>query len=75
MEQSETEGQLQLSREIIIVAAALGAVVFLFLMDYYYRSLEATGEEHPLEPDEHSLEPDESAVEVGEQTDETNIAA
>ncbi len=59
---------MHLSREIIIIAAALGAVVFLFLMDYYYRSLEAAGEEHLIESDEPS-------VEVGDQTDEPNIAA
>ena len=59
---------MHLSREIIIIAAALGAVVFLFLMDYYYESLNAAGEEHPIDSEEPS-------VEVGDQTDETNIAA
>lgn len=59
---------MHLSREIVIIAAALGAVVFLFLMDYYYRSLEAAGEEQVIDPEE-------PAVEVGDQTDETNIAA
>ncbi len=59
---------MHLSREIVIIAAALGAVVFLFLMDYYYRSLEAAGEEQIIDPEEPT-------VEVGDQTDETNIAA
>ncbi len=59
---------MHLSKEIVIIAAALGAVVFLFLMDYYYQSLEAAREEHPIEPDE-------PPVEVGDQTDEPNIAA
>ncbi len=59
---------MHLSREIVIIAAALGAVVFLFLTDYYFQSLEAAREEH-------SIEPDEPPVEVPDQTDEPNIAA
>lgn len=74
-----------LSSEIVVILAAVGAVIFLFLMDYYYRKLESKYAEETLDIDEAldatlneaietTPEPD-TYVEMNDQSDEPNVAA
>lgn len=69
---------MAVSSELVVIFAAVGAVIFLFLMDYYYHVLENRSTEKPHEI-EDSLDATladtlESSLE-GEESDEPNVAA
>ncbi len=69
---------MAVSSELVVIFAAVGAVIFLFLMDYYYHVLENRSIEKPHEI-EDSLDATladtlESSLE-GEESDEPNVAA
>ena len=74
-----------LSSEIVVILAAVGAVIFLFLMDYYYRILENKYEEKRLDIEETldvtlneaietTSEPG-TCIEMNDQSDEPNVAS
>lgn len=69
------------SSELTVILAAVGAVIFLFTMDHYYRSTEARNEEKRVEGEPtlaqtaelDALEP--AISETQESTDENHAAA
>ncbi|MDP1809490.1 MAG: hypothetical protein Q8L35_08145 [Actinomycetota bacterium] len=61
------------SSEIIVLITAIGTVVFLFAMDYYFRYQERQAELHLAQAKEESRAP--VYIEIAEEGDEPNIAA
>ena len=62
-----------LSSEIIVLVTAVGAVVFLFAMDYYFRFQEKRAEMMLARIKDESRPP--AYIEIKEEGDEPNIAA
>ena len=69
----------------MVILAAVGAVIFLFLMDYYYRVLESKYVEAPLDIEEvldvtlnettETTSESDACIEMNDQSDEPNVAA
>lgn len=64
---------MALSNGIIILVAAIGAVIFLFSIDYYFRIQEQRAELALEESKDHVN--NETLIELKEKGDETNLAA
>ncbi len=61
------------SSEIIVLLTAVGAVVFLFAMDYFFRYQERQAEITLARAEEEARPP--AYIEMQEEGDEPNIAA
>ena len=64
-----------ISSELIILFTAIGTVIFLFSMDYWFRMLEEKTQVNGATTKELPEKQPDAYLDVGEERDEPNIAA